>query len=38
MVFTSSVMQVREPVNKSAVGKWKAYEKHLGPLKKALEG
>lgn len=38
MVFTSSVMQVREPINKSAVGKWKAYEKHLGPLKKALEG
>jgi len=37
-VFTASVMQVRNPINKSAVGKWKKYEKHLGPLKAALEG
>ena len=37
-VFTSSVMQVRNPINKSAIGKWKRYEKHLGPLKAALEG
>lgn len=35
-VFTTSVMQVRNPINKSAVGKWKPYEKHLKPLKKAL--
>jgi len=37
-VFTSSVMQVRNPINKSAIGNWKRYEKHLGPLKAALEG
>ena len=36
-VFTASVMQVRNPINKSAVGKWKLYEKHLEPLKQALE-
>lgn len=35
-VFTASLMQVREPVYKSAIGKWKNYEKHLGPLKTAL--
>lgn len=35
-VFTTSVLQVRNPINKKAVGKWKPYEKHLKPLKKAL--
>jgi len=36
-VYTASVLQVRNPVNKSGLGKWKAYEKHLHPLKQALE-
>jgi len=37
-VVTSSVLQVREPIYDSSVGKWRNYEKHLGPLKKAIEG
>ncbi len=36
-VLTSSVQQVRQPLYTSAVGRWKNYEKHLGPLKAALE-
>ena len=36
-VHTASLVQVRNPVNKSAAGKSKAYEKHLQPLKQALE-
>jgi hypothetical protein len=35
-VFTPSAMQVRQPIYKSSVGRWRRYEKHLGPLKAAL--
>ena len=35
---TASVMQVRRPVYGSSVGRWRHYEKHLGPLKSALWG
>jgi len=31
-VQTASVVQVRQPLFKSAVGRWKKYEKHLKPL------
>lgn len=37
-VHTASAIQVRNPIDKSAIGKWQAYEKHLGPLKQGLEG
>jgi tetratricopeptide (TPR) repeat protein len=36
-VVTASAQQVREPVYSSAVGRWKRYEKHLGPLLEALD-
>jgi tetratricopeptide (TPR) repeat protein len=32
MVATSSRDQVRRPIYSSSVGRWKHYEKHLGPL------
>ncbi|MGH1353420.1 MAG: sulfotransferase family protein, partial [Methyloligellaceae bacterium] len=35
-VTTSSLHQVRKPMYKGAVGRWKRYEKHLGPLLNAL--
>jgi len=35
---TASVMQVRRPVYKSSVNRWRSYERHLGPLKAALWG
>ena len=35
-VRTASLMQVRQPIYSSAVGRWKTYEKHLGPLREAL--
>ncbi|MCP3916524.1 MAG: tetratricopeptide repeat protein [bacterium] len=35
-VHTASVTQVRQPIYKSAVARWKRYEKHLGPLFDAL--
>jgi len=35
---TASVMQVRRPIYESSVGRWRHYEKHLGPLKAALWG
>ncbi len=35
-VHTASSTQVRQPVYKSAVGRWRAYEAHLGPLLAAL--
>lgn len=35
-VRTASVSQVRQPIYKSAVGRWRVYEKFLGPLTKAL--
>jgi tetratricopeptide (TPR) repeat protein len=35
-VRTASAVQVREPIYKSAVGRWRAYEEELGPLIEAL--
>jgi hypothetical protein len=35
-VLTSSVWQVRQPIYTRSVGRWKHYEKHLGPLLAAL--
>ena len=36
-VVTASVWQVRQPLYNSSVGRWRHYEKHLGPLLKALQ-
>jgi hypothetical protein len=36
-VLTASVWQVRQPIYNSSVGRWKHYEKHLGPLLKKLQ-
>ncbi len=36
-VATASYDQVRRPMYKGSVGRWKAYEKHLGPLLEALQ-
>lgn len=33
---TRSIDQVRKPVYKASVARWKKYEKHLGPLLAAL--
>lgn len=35
-VFTSSNWQVRQPMYTSSVGRWKNYERFLGPLKELL--
>jgi hypothetical protein len=35
-VRTASFWQVRQPVYASSVGRWRRYEKHLGPLIAAL--
>jgi len=35
-IRTASATQVRQPIYKSAVGRWKVYEKSIGPLLKAL--
>lgn len=35
-VRTSSYLQVRSPIYKTSVGRWKRYEAHLGPLLEAL--
>jgi tetratricopeptide (TPR) repeat protein len=35
-VRTASLMQVREPLYRRAVGSWRRYEKFLGPLQEAL--
>ena len=37
-VRTASALQVRRPISKSAIGRWKRYEKHLGPLFETLRG
>ena len=37
VVKTASVWQVRQPVYHKSVGRWKHYEKHLGPLMEALK-
>ncbi len=36
LVTTPSKWQVRQPIYRSSVKKWKKYEKHLGPLIEAL--
>jgi tetratricopeptide (TPR) repeat protein len=36
-VRTASVMQVREPIFASSIGRWREYEPWLGPLMAALE-
>lgn len=36
-VLTASVWQVRQPVYKRSAGRWKNYEKHLGPLREAMQ-
>lgn len=36
-VRTASLTQVRQPIYKSAVGRWREYEEFLGPLLEALE-
>ncbi|HXE52222.1 MAG TPA: sulfotransferase, partial [Tepidisphaeraceae bacterium] len=36
-VPTASREQVRRPIYRSSVGRWKRYERHLGPLISALQ-
>ena len=38
VVTTSSSWQVRHPIYKRSVERWKNYEDYLQPLKKALDG
>lgn len=35
-VMTASASQVRRPIYKSSMERWRRYEKHIGPLKQAL--
>jgi hypothetical protein len=37
IVRTASLVQVREPVHTSSVGRWKKYERALAPLFQELE-
>lgn len=37
-VQTASLWQVRQPLYRHASGRWRHYERHLGPLRAALEG
>ncbi len=37
-VMTASKSQVRRPIYRSSLGRWRRYEKHLGPLRQALGG
>jgi tetratricopeptide (TPR) repeat protein len=37
-VRTASASQVRKPLFTSSVGRWRAYDKHLDPLRRALAG
>jgi hypothetical protein len=37
-VQTASVSQVRQPIFRSSLARWRRYEKHLGPLQAALAG
>ena len=37
-VWTASVIQVRQAIYRSSIGRWKAYEDMLRPLSEALEG
>ena len=36
-VLTSSVWQVRQPIYTGSVGRWRHYQRHLGPLLETLE-
>jgi hypothetical protein len=36
VVRTASRYQVTQPINSGSVGRWRRYERHLGPLKEAL--
>jgi hypothetical protein len=36
-VITASMHQVRRPLYNSSVGRWKHYERHLGPLREGLK-
>lgn len=36
-VRTASVTQVRQPIYRSSIGRWRPYARHLGPLLEALE-
>jgi hypothetical protein len=36
-IDTASKVQARQPVYTKSVQRWRHYEKHLGPLKQALE-
>ena len=38
VVTTFSTLQVRQPMYRSSVGRWRRYEKHLAPLLAALSG
>ena len=33
---TASATQVRQPIYRTAEGRWRGYERHLGPLLEAL--
>jgi tetratricopeptide (TPR) repeat protein len=37
-VNTASATQVKSPIHSRSIGRWKNYEKHLGPLMAALSG
>ena len=36
-VKTASIAQVREPIYKSSMARWRGYESHLGPLIKEVK-
>ena len=38
VVLTASMQQVRRPIYSSSIGRWKHYERYLGPLTRELEG
>jgi hypothetical protein len=35
-VLTASSWQVRQPIGKGSIGRWRHYERHLGALREAL--
>jgi hypothetical protein len=35
-VMTASATQVREPVHRRSVARWRRFERHLAPLREAL--
>jgi hypothetical protein len=35
-VFTASASQVRQPIYRDSVGRWRVYAAHLSPLREAL--